>query len=129
MRRDMDLIRELVLKLEALPVPAGGVCHVHGADKALSVDGHTPDEIEYHLSLIEQSGLLNISDARPTYGVVFRGLTPAGHDFADAVRDPMIWKKTKDGALAAGGWTLELLGDLAKGFLKQQAKKITGLDL
>ena len=58
-----------------------------------------------------------------------RRLTSSGHDFLDSIRDPEIWKKTKDGAKAAGCFTFELLGDLAKGFIKTQIKKRTGMDL
>jgi hypothetical protein len=45
------------------------------------------------------------------------------------VRDPKIWAKTKDGALAAGGFTVDLLKDLAKGFVKKQIEERTGVTL
>ncbi|WP_258366769.1 hypothetical protein [Burkholderia vietnamiensis] len=40
-----------------------------------------------------------------------------------------MWAKTKAGALAAGGFTVELLGDLAKGFIKKQIEDRTGIKL
>jgi hypothetical protein len=57
------------------------------------------------------------------------GLSWQAHDFVDAVRDEQIWQRTKEGALNAGGWTLELLTDLAKGFLKQKIEKMTGIEV
>jgi hypothetical protein len=33
----------------------------------------------------------------------------------DSIRNPKIWEKTKKGAEAAGGFTVDLLKDLAKG--------------
>jgi hypothetical protein len=36
---------------------------------------------------------------------------------------------TKNGALNAGGFTLDLLGKLAKGFAKKQLAKHTGTEL
>ncbi len=62
-------------------------------------------------------------------GIGFRCLTWEGHDFLDSVRDPKIWAKTKDGALAAGGFTVDLLKDLAKGFVKKQIEERTGVTL
>ena len=52
----------------------------------------------------------------PTHGIfAILRLTPAGHDFLDSVRSPEVRKKTKIGAEAAGGFTMDLLKDLARG--------------
>jgi hypothetical protein len=61
--------------------------------------------------------------------VVIGKLTWSGHEFVDAVRDPVIWAKTRSGAKAAGGFTIDLLKDLAKGFLKTQIEERTGVKL
>ena len=53
----------------------------------------------------------------------------AGHDFLDAVRDPEIWVRTRKGAEHVKGFTLDLLKDLAKGFLKKQLEEYTGVRL
>ena len=79
MKRDMELIRKLILKIE--DCPSGW------APSDLSVEGHSADEIGYHLYLIVDSGLAagsDISDrgsSGPTY--LISHLTPAGHDFAE----------------------------------------------
>ncbi|MNP65557.1 hypothetical protein D3C76_1611580 [compost metagenome] len=92
------------------------------------IEGFTPAEVEYHLRLAIKSGLFDIpSNAGGHY--IIRGLTPAGHDFADSVRDEKIWRKAKDGALAAGGSTIEILGDLAKGLIKKKIAEATGVEL
>jgi hypothetical protein len=62
-------------------------------------------------------------------GITFARLSWAGHDFLDSVRDREIWAKTKNGALAAGGFTIDLIADLAKGFLKKQIEDRTGVEL
>ena len=46
-----------------------------------------------------------------------------------SIRDPDVWNKTKKGALAAGGFTLNLLNDLAKGFIKKKIEDSTGIML
>ncbi len=56
-------------------------------------------------------------------------LTWDGHDFLDSIRDPVIWQETKEGVKKAGGFSLELLGDLAKGLLKKKIEDHTGVQL
>ncbi|MGC1861342.1 MAG: DUF2513 domain-containing protein [Methylocystis sp.] len=56
-------------------------------------------------------------------------ITWQGCEFLDAIRDPEIWKKTRSGALAAGGFTFDLLKDLAKGFLKKKLESLTDVTL
>jgi Hypothetical protein (DUF2513) len=53
----------------------------------------------------------------------------AGHDFVDSVRDDSIWREAKDGAKKAGGFSLELLGALAKGLLKKKIEQHTGVEI
>jgi hypothetical protein len=129
MKRDMDLIRELLLKLESVPSEMGDVFSFSPEDKEVTVEGFTPAQIEYHLSLLREIGFIECPDSQPMLGITFSGLTWAGHDYIDAVRDPEIWRKTKLGAEAAGGFTVDLLRDLAKGLLKTQIKKHHGRSL
>jgi hypothetical protein len=129
MTRDMDLIRELLLRLEAFPLRLGGIVHIPLDDEVLAVPGYDPAQIDYHLSLIREAGFIDDGGVRPAVGLGFRRLTWAGHDFLDSVRDPEVWAKTKKGAIAAGGFTFDLLKDLAKGFLKKQIEERTGVTL
>lgn len=59
---------------------------------------------------------------------VFR-MTNQGHDFLAAVRSDTIWSKTKAGAGMLGGVTLGIMRDIALEYLKQEAKKVIGIDL
>ena len=129
MKRDMDLIRELLLKLEALPMRMGGIISIPPDADEIAVPGYDSAQIDYHLGQIRRAGFIDEGGARPMSGIGFRCLTWEGHDFLDSVRDPKIWTKTKDGALAAGGFTVDLLKDLAKGFVKKQIEERTGVTL
>lgn len=129
MKRDMDLIRELLLKLEVIPLRAGGMTVISPPTREVDVPGYDPDQIAYHLNLIKEAGLISHTAANPAYGIGFRGLSWDGHDFLDSVRDPEVWAKTKKGAAAAGGFTVDLLRDLAKGFIKKQVQEFTGVQL
>lgn len=130
MQRDMDLIRSIVLKLESWELRPGAIIIVQDIESDFPIDGYTAHQIGYHFNLIAEVGWVDTAGRNPTSrSFTFRSLTSRGHDFADSVRDDKIWTATKDGALKAGGYSLELLGNLAKGFLKKQIEKHTGIEM
>ncbi|RSB73649.1 DUF2513 domain-containing protein [Burkholderia multivorans] len=124
MKRDMDLIRELMLKLESLPMEYGDNVHIAPNSSEVYVDGYSFDQIGYHLDLIVQAGFTERSKSHPAIGFMFRGLSWSGHDFLDSVRSPDVWGRTKQIASEAGGFTVDLLVLAAKSFLEA---KINGL--
>jgi hypothetical protein len=95
----------------------------------VAVDGYSEEEIAYHLSLLQERQLIEVPEGQPMIGIVFTRLSWEGHDFLDAVRDPEIWHKTKQGAEATGAFTFELVKDLAKGLIKTQIEKHTGVKI
>ena len=127
MQRDPDLIRDLLLGIEADPKFNGQT--VLSPSHVFSISDRSPEEIAYHLGMLIEDGYVNGKRTnQPGIYVVF-GLTMKGHDCLDSIRDSVIWEKTKDGAEKAGGFTLALLGELAKGFIKTKIKEQTGVDL
>jgi predicted nucleotide-binding protein len=90
MKRDKELIRGLLLKLESLPLPPGAMVLLNGREPELAVDGYSADQIEYHLSLLKEDGLIDSPGSGPAIGVSFRSLSPRGHDFLDNIRDPAV---------------------------------------
>lgn len=128
MQRDMDLMRLVVLRVEKDHEGPNDLVDYEDFDHDMVIDGYTPAQVEYHLKLAIQNELFEIPGGAGGY-YIFSGLTPAGHDFADSVRDEKIWKMTKEGALKASGFTFELIGKLAKGLVKQQLEKHTGVSL
>jgi Hypothetical protein (DUF2513) len=129
MQRDMDLIRELLLTLEALPMRPGAVMSIPPHAEEIAVHGYDAGQIDYHLTMIRKAGFIDEGGDRPMVGIAFRSLSWEGHDFLDSVRDPEIWAKTKKAAGKAGGFTVDLLKDLSTGFIKKQIKKKTGIKL
>lgn len=124
MKRDPDLVRDILLAVEASDeIPMGWI--------DIEIEGRSQQEVAYHVQILDEAGLLTAQDlsSMSSYDWRPKRLTAAGHDFLDAVRDPKIWRSTKEGALGAGGWTLELLADLAKGFLRKQIERHTGVEL
>lgn len=128
MKRDMDLLRQLLLKLETCNEDDGqSIWHYKSND--MPIDGYSWEQVLYHYQLAVEAGLVDQGGQGVMNGFLFRRLTWAGHDFVDAVRDDDIWRKTRQGATAAGGFSVELLKDLAKGFIRKKISEHTGIDV
>src|SRR5690349_14130898 len=83
MKRDMDLMRELLQRLEALPLRMGEVADLSPDAKELAVEGYSADEVAYHLSLLQEEWLIESPGIQPAVGITFRRLTSTGHDFLE----------------------------------------------
>ncbi|CAL8481204.1 DUF2513 domain-containing protein [Caballeronia sp. S22] len=124
MQRDMDLIRELLLKLEALP--ANRIVRLGADDVIIQIGRYSPEEVFYHLALLKEAFFIHSVGSGRMGSIEFAGLTWAGHDFLDSVRSPDVWDKTKQLAAAAGGFTVELLVATAKSYLEGKIKRLVG---
>lgn len=130
MKRDMDLCRQLLLKVEALEPPAGEGVYLPSDDPFFFIDGYNYSQIIYNFALLCDIGFL----VAPTnmqsvgaYGIM--GLSWAGHEFLDTIRSPEIWKATKDTAKKAGGVGMDLLLQIAKAEGKRFITTHLGLPL
>lgn len=124
MKRDMDLLREILFFAEENGKPVIGAQISHSQLKHCEND----DILLGHINiLVDQYYMKKPPHTMASYAV--GDLTPAAYDFLDSVRDPEIWRQTKNAASKAGGWTIGLLGELAKGLAKTQIKKLTGVEL
>lgn len=89
MKRDMDLIRKVMLEAEKTKDPYELIDP--------KIEGYNETEISYHIALLDDAGLLHGQD-RSAIGV-FRWsagmLTWAGHEFVEAVRDEDAWKQAR----------------------------------
>lgn len=115
MKRDMELIRKMVLGIEEAP---GGF-----APGRFNIDGYSEGQIGYHAHLMIQAGLAEGSDITHTGSsgpeAILTSLTWAGHEFADAARDEGRWKRAmvivKE---KAGSVTIGVLTQLLTGLMK-----------
>lgn len=121
MKRDLDLLREILLHVEAQ-----GDVPVFSAEIAL--EGYDHAQIAYHAWLALDAGFVDGSDASDTGGrdVLIQALTFAGHDYLDAVRAPKVWEGVKSRAADAG---VALTVDMAKALAKHIAGEYLGLRL
>jgi hypothetical protein len=126
MKRDMDLIRTLLLEIE---VQDKG----HNEDVEIGIEGFDASIVEGHLRLLKEAGLID-ADEVPDDEVDFvyhapTRLTWNGHEFLDTIRDQDIWDRTQEGMKQAGGFSLDLAKALAKGFIKKNIERYTGVEL
>jgi hypothetical protein len=96
MKRDMDLVRKILLSLEEKEdfveptIP--------------DIEGYTENQIFYHIKLMAEANLIEAQDWSSFDGPqwVASRLTTWGHDFLDSARNDTIWKKAKDVVLSTG---------------------------
>jgi hypothetical protein len=107
MKRDMELIRYILLQQEAeQPI----------------VGEHA--EVVYHIALLKEAGFVNAVVRNDHLGIPsdakILNLTCAGHDFLDAARDDKIWRMAKEKFIKPGvSWTFSILLE----WLKQEARQ------
>jgi hypothetical protein len=90
MKLDKDLVREILLQVEAYPHPMGWV--------ELSVPGHSAEEIAHHVELLDEAEFIEAQDLTTMDGYDWRAkrLTYEGHEFLETVRDGEVWRLTKE---------------------------------
>ena len=118
MKRDMELVRDLLLYCERVPDFDFHATHISGPQ----FDSRERYELIGHLMLLESGGFL-AKEGPGRYRMTWEG-----HEFLDTVRDPEVWQKTKQGADRVGSWSVKLLADLASGFVRAKAADL-GLPL
>lgn len=117
MKRDMDLVRQILLALE-------GDQHADAQSKAR----YEHATIAYHAALLIEAGLVEGTTTKDTEGMpagyFLRRMTWAGHDFLDSMRDDTIWTKARESILKPiGGVAFEVL----KEWLRAEMRHKLGL--
>ena len=109
MKRDMDLVRKILLAVEA---------EESGYAKANpTIEGYSQEQVDYHIYLMWQAGLVDAADSSAmdssSPGAILNSITWKGHDFLDAAKSSSVWEKAKEKAKAVGGaMTFDLLKEL-----------------
>lgn len=117
MKRDLDLIRNLLLAIEEAP-----------SGLYLQPDDFLPvcddlDKIVFHLELLDDAGFIESIDASTTLcdSIVVKRMTFAGCDYLDAVRNKAIWERIREKLVPFGGQvSLEIVKELGISLVKQQ---------
>jgi len=116
MKRDMDLVRDLLLHVESDPLLDG--THWLHADtpSELGITGHSADEVGYHVNLLGEAGFLRIMGMETIPAI--SKLTWEGHEFLDNIRDQGIWSKTKERIKGLPSVAIAVVAEIAKAEIK-----------
>lgn len=101
MVKNWDLIREILLRLEASETP-------NIALNAKDLHGYSEQEVAYNMRLLSEAGYIkaNILESHSGDGhisaALARRLTNAGHELLDTIRAESVWGKVKDIFTAKG---------------------------
>lgn len=97
MKRDMNIIRQILLNTEDDKYPYGA---------RVSLDGVSDEACAYHVALILDAGLAEgrvlKTTGSPYAAALIDRLTSAGHDFCDGIRQDTIWNKAREHILKPG---------------------------
>lgn len=122
MKRDLDLIRKLLIHLDEKPDDN----MVHG----LEIENYSKSEVMYYFILMDQAGLIRCerevssSTSNRILKVYPFSLTWEGHEFLEASRNESRWNEAKKILKEKSGI---LSFDLLKAILLALAKKSIGL--
>ena len=69
------------------------------------------------MHLLHEAGLVDAIDKSSMSGInwIPTRLTMAGHQYLETIRDPEVWRQTKESAEKIGSFSLDVLSALAKG--------------
>ncbi len=126
MKRDPDLERDILLAIEAYD----GESRPGYAD--LSCLKAPELQVKYQVVLLHEAGLIQAIDAatlQDRFAMMPIRLTMAGHEYLDTIRDEEVWRRTKEGARAVGSFSLDALGTLARGLVREKIRKHTGIEV
>lgn len=144
MKRDLDLIRKILLDLEGRTPNLADDRLGFDLSKVSAELGTTEQELQYHLVLLyeaeyidgfalrglsHKSGKAMTLDSEYAWLAIPHHITWDGHEFLETVRDEKIWASTKGAAKKIGSFSVDTLKELGKGFIKKQVKDYTGFDV
>jgi hypothetical protein len=121
MKREMDLIRDLMLHIEGDPVFDGLHWVTPGTPEEIGLPpGRSMDEIAYHLGLLLEAGFVK-GQAGMQMPMISQ-LTWKGHEFLDDIRDQDVWSKTKDRLGGRPSASIGIISEIARAELKKKLR-------
>lgn len=116
MKRDLDLVREILLAIENNENAVGASFVI------TEIPNRSQEEISYHVELLREAGLIEAKDfskGSRHYEWRPKRLTWLGHEFLDSARDENSWKQAKSKLEKVRNFSFEVL----KGVLVKLAER------
>ncbi len=121
MKRDMDLVRKILQKLESKGDPLFSGMSIE--PNLFSVEGYSENQVNYHLTIMGEAGLISIIDSSSKsdpFGAIPLRLTWAGHEFLETSRNEKLWSKAKKMLTEKiGGLSFEILKETLIQLIKE----------
>lgn len=117
MKRDLDLIRAILLRLEVTETSATFDAHF---------EGHEDAAVQYHLYLLADAGFIDAANYSSGNDLSYmpNKITWAGQEFLNSARNATIWDSVKNTLRQRG---LDVSIDVRKALLVQATMKAVGL--
>lgn len=121
MKRDMDLVRKILLVLEEQKKTRFPISEVP------FIEGCSEDQVRYHIEIMSQANLLYVHKVDKSDHYAFAAdqysISWQGHEFIEAMRDDSQWNKIKSTMIKAGGFAFDIAFQVGKEIIKQAAIK------
>ncbi len=100
MKRDMELVREILLWMEIQP-------EGHNVNWDIKIDGYSDEQIAYHIYLMSQAGLIYAQESTflesHSPQAIPISITWEGHEFIGAAKDRHLWDAAKSKVIGPAG--------------------------
>ena len=113
MKRNKELLRAILLEVEESPGFDGRKRQFF----SFEIQGYTPAEVHFHVHMLNRSKYLEAEEHED--GFIGHGLTLAGHDYLDTLRDSFAWRITKTKTGEAIMAVSRVLGQVISGIVRQ----------
>lgn len=114
MKLNHEFVRSLLLYVENNPEESSrteGELVAFGENHSL-----TRDEVVYTVKKLKEAGYITamiLEADQGTYAFSINSITWSGHEFLDTIRDPKIWRDTKEKTSKLASVSLNILSEVA----------------
>jgi hypothetical protein len=122
MKRDMDLIRDILILINDDPKYDGTTEFFYETPEEMGIQGHTVEEVSYHLRLLIEAGFIEGAVTMMVPMQIIRKLTWQGHEFEANISSSTIWVQTKERVKDLPAVGIKVVAAIAEAFVKQHLK-------
>ena len=119
-KRDMDFVREILLRIEGDPSFDGS--HGSFVFEPSDFPGHTKEELAYHIKLLLEASFIKCPETM-TFdmpALAISRLTWDGHEFIGDTSDPDVWEKVKERTKGLPDIAISAVWEIAKAEVRKK---------
>jgi hypothetical protein len=120
MKRDMELVRDVLLIVSEDPKYDGVYFNYFQTAEELGIKDHSTEEVAYHVRLLIDAGCLNGRIEESFLIPSIKGLTWSGQEFIDNIKNQDIWERTKKRMVGLSSVALSVIAEIAESEIKRK---------